>query len=95
LLNKKHRPPSECKYQIIPAIFLVFIDPGEDSVMANDDVMPLNLPVVLIEEEKLKEPLFDTNVFKQPRDEKLFQNVVHTRVNCSMWDHDHLLTHKF
>jgi hypothetical protein len=55
--------------------------------MADDVVTPSNLPVVLIEEEELEEPLFDMNVFKQPCDEELFQRMVHTRLNCSMWDH--------
>jgi hypothetical protein len=31
-----------------------FVDVGEDSVMADDDVMPSNLPITPIEEEELQ-----------------------------------------
>jgi hypothetical protein len=41
---------------------LVFIDVGEDSVMANDVITPSNPSVVLGEEEELEETSLDVNV---------------------------------
>jgi len=41
---------------------LVFVDIGEDSIMANDVIMPSNLLVALAEEEELEETPFDVNV---------------------------------
>jgi hypothetical protein len=41
---------------------LVLDDVGEDLVMADDVVMPLNLPVTLVKEEELKETPLDMNV---------------------------------
>jgi hypothetical protein len=57
---------------------LVFVDEGEDSVMVNDVVTPLNPPVALIEEEELEEPPLDMNVSQWRRDKKSFQRVVDT-----------------
>jgi hypothetical protein len=54
--------PSECKYQIVSATFLVLVDEGEDSVMVDDVVTPLNPLVVLVEEEEIEETSFDVNV---------------------------------
>jgi hypothetical protein len=36
----------ECKYQIIPATLLVFVDAGENSIMVNDVVMFSNFSIV-------------------------------------------------
>jgi hypothetical protein len=41
---------------------LVFIDVGEDSIMANDVVTPLNPLVVPIEEEELEKTMFNVNI---------------------------------
>jgi hypothetical protein len=42
---------------------LVFVDVCEDSIMANDDVMPSNPLVVRVEEKKFKEAPLGMNVF--------------------------------
>jgi hypothetical protein len=44
------------------ATFLVFVDVGEDSIMANDVVMLLN-PLVAPIEEQFEEISLDVNVF--------------------------------
>jgi hypothetical protein len=44
---------------------LVFVDASEDSIMADDAVTPLNLLVVLAEDDEFKETSFDVNVFQQ------------------------------
>ncbi len=54
LLNKKTSTPSERKYHIFFATFLVFVDANENLVMANDVAMPLNPPVSLVEKEEFK-----------------------------------------
>jgi hypothetical protein len=46
----------------------VFIDVGENLVMTDDVVMPLNPPVALVEQEKLKEAPFDVNVSQRPHE---------------------------
>jgi len=74
------------------ATLLVFIDVGEDLIMAND-VMLSNLLYAPIEEEELKETPFDMNVTQQSRKEKLFKRVVCTRVNWSTWYCQLFLTH--
>jgi hypothetical protein len=63
LLHKKVSTPSECKYHIVFAILLVFVDVGENLVMADDVAMPSNPQVSLVEKEKLEEALLDVNVF--------------------------------
>jgi len=65
---------------------LVFVDASEDSVMANDVVMPLNPPVALVKEEELEELSLDVNVSQWPCDEESFQIVVRTQIHHSMWD---------
>jgi hypothetical protein len=55
---------------------LVFINVGEDSVMADDVVTPSIPPVVPVKEEELKETPLDVNVFQRLCDEKLFERVV-------------------
>jgi hypothetical protein len=57
---------------------LVFVDVGEDSIRADDVVTPSNPPVALVEEEELKETLFDVNVSQRSHDEESFQRVVRT-----------------
>jgi hypothetical protein len=41
---------------------LVFVDASEDSIMADDVAMPLNLPVTPVEKEKLEETSLNMNV---------------------------------
>jgi hypothetical protein len=65
---------------------LVFANVGEDSVMANDVVTPLNPLIMFIEEEKLEEPPLDVNVSQRLCDEKPFERVVRTQVNRPAWD---------
>jgi len=47
LLNKKASTPSERKYHIVSATLLVFVDAGENFVMANDVSTPSNPAVSL------------------------------------------------
>jgi hypothetical protein len=54
--------PYECKYHIVSATSLVFVDAGEDLVMVDDVVTPLNPPIVPIEEEELEKTPLDVNV---------------------------------
>jgi len=86
LLNKKASTPSEHKYHIVSATFLVFVDASENLVMADDIATPLNPPVSLVEKEELEEALFDVNVSQWSCDEEPFKKVVCTRVDCSAWD---------
>ncbi len=65
---------------------MVFVDAGEDLVMADGAIMPLNPPFVLVEEEKLEETL-DMNVSQWSCDKKLFERVVRTQIDHSAWDH--------
>jgi hypothetical protein len=65
---------------------LVFVDAGENSVMADDVVMPSNPPIAPVKEEELKETLLDMNVAQRSCDEEPFQRVVCTQVNRSAWD---------
>jgi hypothetical protein len=62
LLNKKTSTPSERKYHIVSTTLLVFVDAGENLVMANDVITPSNLPISLVKKEELEEALFDVNV---------------------------------
>jgi hypothetical protein len=84
--NKKASTPSECKYDIVFATLLVFVDAGENLVMADDVATPSNPPVSLVEKEKLEETLPDVNVFQRSREEEPSIRVVRTRVHRSAWD---------
>jgi hypothetical protein len=84
--NKKPSTPSEHKYHIVSATFLVFVDVGENLVMADDVATPSNPPVSLVEKEKLEEASLDVNVFQRSREEKPSRRVVRTRVHRSAWD---------
>jgi hypothetical protein len=66
---------------------LVFVNAREDSIMADDAIMPSNPLVAPIEEEELEETPFDVNVSQWLHNEKPFQIVVHTRIDRSAWDH--------
>jgi hypothetical protein len=54
--------PFECKYQIVLATPLVFVDVGEHSVVVNDVITFFNSLVALVKEEELEETLLDVNV---------------------------------
>ncbi len=63
-LNKKTSTLSERKYHIISVTLLVFVDAGENLVMADNVATPLNPLVSLIEKEKFEEAPLDVNVFQ-------------------------------
>jgi hypothetical protein len=86
LLNKKASTPSKCKYHIISATLLVFVNADENLVMADDVITPSNPPVSLVEKEELEEALFDVNVSQWSRKEEPSKRVVRTRVDHSTWD---------
>ncbi len=79
--------PFERKYHIVSTILLVFIDVGENLVMADDVATPLNPPVSLVEKEELKEASLDVNVSQRSCEEKPSRRVVRIRVDRSAWDH--------
>ncbi len=75
------------KYQFVLATPLIFVDVGENSIMVDDIVMPLNLLVTLVEEEEFEEASFeeasfDVNVSQWSRKEKLFLRMVCIQINC-------------
>jgi len=86
LLNKKVSTPSERKYHIVYATLLVFVDTGENLVMANDVATPLNPPVSLIEKEELEKTSLNVNVSQRSREKEPFRRVVRTRIDRSAWD---------
>ncbi len=55
-------------------------------VMADDDAMPSNPPVALVQQEELEEAPLDLNVSQWPREEEPPRRVVRTRVDRSVWD---------
>jgi hypothetical protein len=57
---------------------LVFVDAGENLVMANDVATPLNPLVSLVEKEELEKAPLDVNVFQWSREEKSSRKVVRT-----------------
>jgi hypothetical protein len=57
---------------------LVFVDVGENLVMADDVIMPSNPPSSLVEKEELEEPSLDVNVSQRSREEEPFRKVVRT-----------------
>jgi hypothetical protein len=58
----KELTPFECRYQIVLITPLVFVDASEDSIMVDDVIMLLNLPIGLVEEEELEQTSLDMNV---------------------------------
>jgi hypothetical protein len=78
LLNKKASTPSKRKYPIVFATFLVFVDAGENLVMADDVVTPSNPLVSLIEKEELEEASLDVNVSQWSRKEEPSKRMVRT-----------------
>jgi hypothetical protein len=73
-------------YPIVFATLLVFIDAGENLIMADDVVTPSNPLVSLVEKEKLEEAPLDVNVFQRSREEEPSRRLVRTRVDRSTWD---------
>jgi hypothetical protein len=69
LLNKKALTPSERKYHIVFATLLVFVDEGENLVMADDVATPSNLLVSLVEKKELEEVVLDVNVSQRSHKE--------------------------
>jgi hypothetical protein len=63
---------SECKYSIVSATLLVFVNAGENLVMADDVAMPSNLLVSLVEKKSFEEAPLDMNVSRRSREEKSF-----------------------
>jgi hypothetical protein len=86
LLNKKALTPSERNYHIVFTTLLVFVDVGENLVMADDVAMPSNPLVSLVKKEKLEEAALDMNVFQRLCEEKPSRRVVRIRINCSTWE---------
>jgi len=87
LLNKKASTLSKRKYHIVFVTLLVFVNAGENLVMADDVATPSNLLVSLIEKEELEEALLDVNVFQQSREEEPSRRVVHIQIDHSAWDY--------
>jgi hypothetical protein len=65
----------------------IFVDAGENLIMADDVATTSNLPIAPIEKEKLEEAPLDANVSQWSCEEKPSRKVVHTRVDRSTWDH--------
>jgi hypothetical protein len=84
--NKKASTPSKRKYHILSATLLVFVDAGENLVMADDVATPLNPPVSLVKKEELEEASLDVNASQRSHEEEPSRRVVCTRVDRSAWD---------
>jgi hypothetical protein len=56
----------------------VFIDAGENLIMANDVTMPSNPPIALVQKEELKETSLDVNVSQRSCKKELSRRVVRT-----------------
>jgi hypothetical protein len=65
---------------------LVFIDACEDSIMADDVVMPSNPLIVSVEEEELHETSFDVNVSQRSCEKKSLKIMVSIQIDRSAWD---------
>ncbi len=55
---------------------LVFVDAGEDLIMADDVVTPLNPLITHVEKEELQEPSLDVNVSQWLHNEEPFERMV-------------------
>ncbi len=86
LLNKKTLNLSECKYHIVYVTLLVFVDAGENLVMADNVAMPSNPPISLIEKEEFEEAPLDVNVSQWLPEKEPSKRMMHTRVDRSAWD---------
>ncbi len=64
----------------------VFVNAGENLIMADDVATPSNPLVAPIEKEELEEAPLDVNVSLRSRKEEPSKKVVHSRVDHSTWD---------
>ncbi len=74
----------------------IFVNAGDNLVMADDVATPSNLSVVAVDKEKFEETTLDgtpldevaleVNVSQRPREEEPFRRMVCTRVDRSTWD---------
>ncbi len=80
----------------------IFVDAGDNLVMADDVVTLSNPPVAVVDKEKFKEVtldgtsldgtsldevVFEVNVSQRSREEKPSRQVMHTRIDRSAWDY--------
>jgi hypothetical protein len=75
--------PFEHKYHIVSATLLVFVNAGENLVMANDVVTPSNPPVSLVEKEEVEKALLNVNVSQRLHKKKPSRKEVRIRVDRS------------
>jgi hypothetical protein len=75
--------PFEHKYHIVSATLLVFVNAGENLVMANDVVTPSNPPVSLVEKEEVEKALLNVNVSQRLHEKKSSKKEVRIRVDRS------------
>ncbi len=87
LFLKKTLTPFEHKYHIVSATLLVFVNAGENLVMANDVVTPSNPPVSLVEKEEVEKALLNVNVSQRLHEKKSSKKEVRIRVDRSAWHH--------
>jgi len=65
---------------------LVFVDAGENLVMADEVATPSNPLVAPVEQKELEEIPLKVNVSQWLREEEPSRQVVHTQVDRSAWD---------
>ncbi len=65
---------------------MVFIDAGQNLVMADDVAMPSNPPVSLVKKEEFEKALLDMNVSQRLCEKKSSRRMVRTQVDRSAWD---------
>jgi hypothetical protein len=65
---------------------LVFVDAGENLVMADDIVMHSNPLVAPVEQKELEKVPLEVNVFQRPCEKEPSRQMVHTRIDRSAWD---------
>jgi len=65
---------------------LIFVDVGENSVMADDVAILSNPPIALVEQEEFEETPLDMNISQWLHEEKSSKRVVGIRVDRSAWD---------
>ncbi len=65
---------------------MVFVDVGDNLVMADNIATPSNPSVAPIEQKELEEVPLEVNVFQRSHEEKPSKQVVRTQVDRSAWD---------
>jgi hypothetical protein len=68
------------------ATLLVFVDAGENLVMADDVTTLLNPPISPVEKEELEEAPLNVNVSQWSCVKEPSRKMVCTRIDCSAWD---------